>query len=905
MNKSCWLLNVLKLSLVFLLLSVSFNLSAQSIKGKVTDAQTGETLPGVTIVVDNTSRGTNTDNEGNYRISLSPGNYSLTISYISYKTINQNIKVETGKDTEINFRMESADMNLKEVEVVGRSNRESENILLLEQKQALLATQAVGAKEMSRKGAGNAEAAVAKVSGISKQDGVKNVFVRGLGDRYNATLLNGFPIPSEDPEYKNIALDFFSADVIQSIGVNKVFSSTSTADVGGAVIEIASKELVGDHALSIDASGGINTEAIKVDFLRQDGSNYFGFANSTQPSSEKFDFPNSLDLSVVGLPLNHSYGISGGKLFNLGEKRNPLSFFMVATHSTDYSYTKEIVRNTNVQGNITQDQVGDRYSINTSQLILANIAFSLNRSHSISYNFMAIHANNQYVGEYSGIDIYKFEDSGDTFGFTRRQQTNDNLLLIHQLISTFSLSDKLKWNVGASYNSIKGNEPDRRQNNLSRMGNNSDSWYEFTTGNSQSRFFSELIETDANVKTSLSFKLNDSFGGKNSQILVGYAGRFVHDSFDGVEYNYYRTDYLGRLDLANIKVDDYFNSSYDKSILDIKKSGANVYNVDKTINSFFADATYQFLQGFVANVGLKFDYVYIPINYNIQVAGKGNALIEKEYFLPSLNLKYDLNEKNTLRLGTSKTYTLPQSKEVSPYQYVNVSFTSQGNKDLKPSDNYNVDLKWDLYLSPSELISVGGYYKYINKPIGRVEIGNSAGILTYDNISNFANVAGFEVELKKNIVNLIDAISGKTNRFSLGVNASYLYSYLETDILNTQKRKTQLEGAAPFIVNADILYNYTNNDKVFTTSIVLNYFSDRIYTLGTRDYDDIMEKGVFSLDFVSSFKLNNNFTIKLKAANLTDSPYRLTRKITKTNENIILNEYRKGMNISLGLSYEL
>src|SRR5690606_29961793 len=106
----------------------------------------------------------------------------------------------------LDFEMSSDDISLQEVEVVARANRESENILLMEQRQALLATQAVGARELSRKGIGDAQAAVAQVSGISRQEGVKNVFVRGLGDRYNVTLLNGFAIQSEDPQYKNIAL---------------------------------------------------------------------------------------------------------------------------------------------------------------------------------------------------------------------------------------------------------------------------------------------------------------------------------------------------------------------------------------------------------------------------------------------------------------------------------------------------------------------------------------------------------------------------------------------------------------------------------------------------------------------------------------------------------------------------
>ncbi len=155
----------------------------------------------------------------------------------------------------------------------------------MNKKKALIVTQTVGARELSRKGISDARDAVAQVSGISKQEGVKNVFVRGLGDRYNATLLNGFPpIPSEDPEYKNIALEFFGTDIIQNIGVNKVFSASNAGDVGGAVIDISSKELTEESALAVDLSAGVNVMAINADFIRQDGSNYFGIANTDQPS---------------------------------------------------------------------------------------------------------------------------------------------------------------------------------------------------------------------------------------------------------------------------------------------------------------------------------------------------------------------------------------------------------------------------------------------------------------------------------------------------------------------------------------------------------------------------------------------------------------------------------------------
>ena len=173
------------------------------IRGTIIDAKTDEPLIGASVLVEGTTNGAAADLDGNYIIQNVPaGTYTLVVSYVAYNQVTrEGVAVESNQETVVDFEMASDDITLQEVEVVVRANRESENILLMEQRQALLATRSVGARELSRKGIGDARAAVAQVSGISRQEGVKNVFVRGLGDRYNATLLNGFPIPSEDPEY--------------------------------------------------------------------------------------------------------------------------------------------------------------------------------------------------------------------------------------------------------------------------------------------------------------------------------------------------------------------------------------------------------------------------------------------------------------------------------------------------------------------------------------------------------------------------------------------------------------------------------------------------------------------------------------------------------------------------------
>ena len=870
------------------------------IKGCIKDRTSKEPLIGATVKVVGSDVAAVTDVDGNFSLTgLSDGIYDIEIKYIGYKTaVKRQVKIEDNQATTLDFEMEADTRRLEGVEVVAKANRESENVTMMEQKRSVIALQTIGAQELSRKGVGDAQAAVTKISGISKQEGVKNVFVRGLGDRYNITTLNRFPLPSEDPEYKNIALDFFSTDIIQSVDVNKAFYSNTPADVAGADINITSKELTGDGKLGVSVSGGFNTQTFSSDFMRMDGVNAFGFANKTQPGEnlDSYNFRNSLDPSKQNLQINQSYSVFGGKRFKFG--KDALSLFLVASHNKDYTHYDEDVRNSTTTGTISQDLDGDISKVMTSQVAMANLEYNHARKHRLAYNFMLVHSTEESVGDYLGMDS-KYESS-DTFeGFMRRQQANDNLLIVNQLDTKWQLGKRFDLNAGASYNIVNGSEPDRRINNLVKNG---DSYVPMKGTGIQQRYFSELDNKDLNVRAALTYKLKDSFE-QRSNVQVGYMGRFVKDAFDAVEYDM-SVIQRNPFDISDIRFDDYFNQNNLASGVFKLGYQNDIYNVKKNIHSAYAEATYQFTQGFTANLGLKYDDVYMKVDYDVNLhSTKGTQKIDKSYFLPSLNLRYDLNDKHTLRLAASKTYTLPQSKEISPYRYIGVSFKSEGNPNLKPSDNYNVDLKWDWYLSPSELISITGFYKYIKNPISRIEVASAGGFLSYQNISDHATAAGVEMEVKKHLFSQSLENNG-LSRLTLGVNGAYTYTCAKVP-LATDPSGSQLEGAAPWIVNADLTYLLRKGSNSFTGALVFNYFSDRIYTIGTQGYQDIMENGIPTLDFVASTQLGKHFSVNLKARNLLNSAHQLTRKGNADNKEVVLSKYRKGVDLSLGLTYNL
>ena len=218
--------------ILFLALSV-MTVMAGTIKGSITDKQTREPLTGATVQIVGTTQGAIADMDGNYSLNVTNGIYTLSIKYVGYKDIVVN-NVKTGKaDVILNFELESDAQALGEVSVVARKNLEGERALQMERRKATLAIENIGSKEMSIKGISNVEEGVKKITGISIAD-AGQLIVRGLGDRYSTTTLNGLPIASPNPDNKLIPLDLFPSSTIQNITVSKVYNAEAFADYSGA-----------------------------------------------------------------------------------------------------------------------------------------------------------------------------------------------------------------------------------------------------------------------------------------------------------------------------------------------------------------------------------------------------------------------------------------------------------------------------------------------------------------------------------------------------------------------------------------------------------------------------------------------------------------------------------------------
>ena len=867
------------------------------IKGKLLDKEmNNEPLSFASVILKGTTTGVETDLEGDFSISVAPGNYTVVFSFLGYQSLEVAVVVKAGETVTVNRTLEAAQgVALDEVKVTATTSKEKTSALIIEQKKAISIETKIGAQELSKKGVSDATGAVAKTAGVVK--GSKNVVVRGLGDRYNSTSLNGLPLPSEDPEYKNISLDFFDTSVIKNIGVNKVFNSSIIGDVGGANINIESKELTKRKTGSISFSTGGNSQTVSKDFLTIDGTNRFGTGNGFSipvSSLTQYSFSNSWKPNTQNFQSNNSISFSVGRKFDVGEE-GKLSLFLIGGHSGNYNFTEGNIKQTNSTGDIYQDQNFDKYEYNVSQILMGNVKYKFPKGHELAYNHLFIHNNKQSIGDYFG--TVNPEQTGD-LEFQRRQQVNDNNLFVNQFLGKFILSERYTLEGKASLNFIQGNEPDRRTNKYLFR----DNFYSPQTNSAgeNERYFSKLQELDNNAYGKLTYKLNED--EEDISILeVGGHFRYTERLFSATIFNH------GFNTRVPIDVNDpdavFSQNNLDSGVFSLQtgRGGINnpfafdpfTYRGKRLIQSGFGNLVYQLNENLIVSGGIRLESVQQRVTYSTNIANSdtsGASKINEFYVLPSMNVKYNFNENSILRLAGSVTYTMPQFKETAPFKYQDVSFSSQGNPNLIPSDNYNFDAKYEYYFSSSELITVTGFYKYIQNPISRSEIPSGGNTLTYLNVGNDASVFGIELEARKNLLKS-DEEAELEYSFDAGLNTSFLSSKVNLDqasVAQFTNSSSNLEGATPFLINADISFNKQYKNSELTSSLVFNYFSERVYSIGTRGFENILEKGIPTLDIVSSLKLGEKYNLKFKAQNLLNPAFQLSRDGANGGSNLVL-----------------
>ena len=888
------------------------------LRGTIVDLVTGETLIGAAILIEGTTEGTVTDLDGAYTLPLEAGTYDLSVSYIGYKnlsldvTINPDGSVEVeaeeptslayGEEGGITIYLEPDNEALKNAVVTARKNLESLQALQNERIMSGFAIENMGAKEMSIKGISNAQESVAKLSGISIAN-AGQLIVRGLGDRYSTTTLNGLPIASPNPDNKLIPLDIFPSSTIQNITVSKVYEASSFADYSGAHVDISTKEgAESEDFFNISFSSGGYFHTLSSNFYRMDGKSLFltpGLdpAVRSMSSSEFEDYSRSRDIFGTSfrtygrkaLPdLNGSLGF--GKNFGIGGQT--LSVLASASIKTgDETMTDAFYRTyeASSQGELRSDYNYDSYKQKIDIAALVDIDYTLRESDNIGFTaFFARNASDTHLDR-RGFD---YQETYDLVG--SNQVTHIYTLQNYQLSGHHDLD---AWDIdwGASYSLTSSDEPDRRQVMYRRGTDGQLRFFDLNQQETQ-RYFGTLDENElvADIKASYNF-------GEGDRLRFGLTAKDKTRAFRSTRF-YYNLRALDEQISDVHNPDAYLNfDNICNGLVSIRRSqyARDQYDAQNLIGAAFVEADLHFGEKWHLNAGLRFEASRQSVDYNDDVEDLTRNLDAFDLF-PAVNLRYNITDRNMLRLSLSRTVTRPSFVEMAPFLYQESFGGAQirGNEKLMNGYNYNVDLRYEIFSdSSTDMFAATAYYKFLQNPIERTQ--RLSGGATEHSFQNAENglAAGLEIEFRKEIV----------RDLSVSANGSLMYTnvILPEGGSYTNDRRS-LQGASPYLANADISYTPSfRNGGGLSLALLYNLQGPRIHAVGVMGLGDVKQMPVHTLDFTGSYSFDEHFSLKFAFKNLLDTTIRFTQDIPNAGRTVEVEQWKVGTGFEIGISYSL
>ena len=933
-----------------------------SIAGSLLDKDNNDgPLPFANAIIKGSTKGTTTDFDGNFIIDNVPvGTYTLEFSFVGYETLEiPNVVVEANKVTTVKTSLGASAAALDAVIIKTTVRRESEVALLLDQKKAVSIKQSIGAQELSRKGVSDAAAAVSKISGISKQEGTSNVYVRGLGDRYLNTTYNGLSLPSNDIAKKNINLNLFSSDVIQNISVSKAYATEFYGDFAAGNIDITGKEYTGKFFLDVELGSSTNTRAAGETFLKSEGTSFFGYYNRYDNNPFAVILSHGVDAEQGYTPIATSGSISAGKSFDLkGESR--LSFFGTASFSNGFEYREGPASNFALFANkVFPNAVEYEYSTNTTGLL--NVAYKVNNKNKIKFNSLFINDSSDEVGYFGtqgqGSNRNAILDTDKGF-FQSNVVFEQDLIFVNQLIGEHEIDDKFSIDWGVGYNKVLAYQPDRKRFTLEQYdlaldgdANTNASFFNNIPYDNQ-RYFQNIEDEELNSRLNLGYKASETV-----KLNFGYNGRSKERNFKNVRYgltpignnvaapqinNF--NDFFSASNLGETYNTEVFRALDPQNGIDNTNFPGlpeNTFKGNLNVHAGYVNAEIMAGEKLTIVPGIRLESFNQEIEYdviNIVSTDPGFRNSYENFLLPSLSLKYALNDEQNLRFSFSKTVSTPEFKEVAPYVYEDVTQQVGGNPSILDDPSFskvfNLDLKYEWFFGRGELFSVAAFAKQINDPINLVVAADATATQRYFRTGNKAEVLGAEIELRKNIL-MQDEDNAK---LSIGFNATYTYTNQDlkdaNGVFSTNFNRTEdeLQGSSPFLINADVNYSPVFGNYKPNVSAVFSYFSDRIDALGSGQLGNVVEKAVPTLDLVWRNEIGEHFEINLKALNLLDPTIEYVREgvssetltnlrlnnpntanaIIRGDDTVLVNSangkgiasYKKGINVGLSLKYK-
>ena len=924
------------------LLTTAFSAMAQNgiIRGQIIDDASGETLIGATVLVDGTSTGSTTDLDGKFSISVAPGTYRLRVSFISYETkVIENVTVQAEEVTALGtIRLPVETSALEEVVIESKALRDSESALLTVQKNAANVLDGLSAEGFSRTGDNDAGAAMRRITGVSVEGG-KYVYVRGLGDRYTKTSLNGADVPGLDPNRNTVQMDLFPTKLVDNIIVYKTFTPDLAGDFTGGFVDVTTKDFPEEFIFEASANIGFNPQAnFEDDFLTYRGGDldWLGFDDGTRdfPSlvneveipdngasnpelTEQVTraFDNNYDFQREAQPLNHRFSLSAGDQKSLFKR--PFGFIASLNYQRNFqSYTDgETGRYTltspedQVESLNRELQLVDQYS---QDIVLwgamANGSIKISDKHKLSLNILRNQSSEKNTRFQDG-DFPREDASLDyqttQLQFLERSLTSFQLKGEH----VFGEDNKAVLDWTSSYILSTQDEPDLRFYSIGFRPNTNEFEVAPSIGQLPSRYTRNLEEFSFDNKLNLTIKFKQ-WNDLESKFKVGGAAIFKDREF---REDQYRVNVLqGGREVWPEELGPFYYVS--EAFEFDAETGEGAF-----INRFFIennnyDATQTILAGYAmvdmpvtdrlrAIVGARLEQTDIDIE---TFSGREGNL-ETFDLLPSVNLTYSLQDDMNLRAAYGRTLARPTFRELAPFESFDFigDFIFIGNPDLERTLIDNFDLRWEVFPSFDELISASVFYKSFQNPIERVTnpiAGNPE--INKRNVDE-ATVYGFEVEVRKNL----GFIAKPLLPFSIGANFSLISSQIDINPLELQSIRATVPtadeqrvmfGQSPYIVNAYLSFR---NEKGTQASINFNVQGERLSLVTDGGTPDIYEQPRPMLDLMASQNLNERWNLRFRARNILNAEYKYTYEFK--GQEFIFQNSQLGTSYSLGVTYSI
>lgn len=870
------------------------------------------------------------DADGRFTLELPPGTHDLSVIHPDFSSQDiSDVTIASDETTEVSAQLAPAAVALADFTVTAPRIEGGTAELLDERKDASSVNEVIGAEQMSKSGASNAADALSRVTGITIVGG-KFVYVRGLGERYSSTLMNGATLPSPEPDKRVVPLDIFPTDMLESVVIQKTYTPNMPGAFGGGVVMLRSRRLPSENGAEVSVSVGYNSQTTFREGLSYPGGSldFLGFDDGTRALPASVDEASSQ--SVIGPrspitgrgfapeeleelgeafdsnfaanetgPLGPDIGVSGSlsRRYDLFGQRSGVRFGFVYDHGWDTQREERNFYRANANGieeTSSYDFLTTSREVTLGGILTTGVEFDEDEQILLTSIF------NRLTDDTARIYEGRNEDVDAPIRVTRLRW-QERLLSFNQLAGEHTLDSlgelELDWHYVLA---VAGrDEPNRRESRYDLE----DGVYRISLlAEGNQRFYSDLGELTHDVGVDLALPI----GIWNQLEMVAKFGlaASVKDrevtsrryAYGAQLQNVENTGTFRALPPDELFTDENIGPDAAWQLEEVTRS-TDSYTAAQTIGATYLMAEMPLTKTVETSFGARFEYSDQALEtFQPFVANPTVETSDLQTFdvLPAANISWAFIEDMQLRGAFAQTVSRPDFRELSPFLFKDVAggVAIQGNPELQRALITHADARWEWYPDRGETVSVGAFYKFFDQPIESIRQAGAQQLVTFANVPSATNI-GAELEFRKGL----GFVWGALDDVSLASNIALISSSVELpeDSANTTKERP-LQGQSPYVLNVSLAYD--NVDLGTSLTVLFNVVGPRITEVGIQGVPDTTEEAVPRLDIVYKQQLGAGFDLGLKAKNLLNPD----RVFTQAGE--IATRTREGVSVSASVGYE-